>query len=646
MKRLSILVTVLCKDKVPEYVKYLLNELNTVSDNSILVINGIPKYDIGQDISCYCDQLVVRENKNYDAGAYRDVLLKHIGQNELSKYDELILVNDSFYGPFYPLKQVFEHMSHKTADFWGLSKHPNAVYRETTLVEEHLQTYFLVIRQKMLHSEEFIKFWRELPEYIPTRKHAIEYFEKRFTKHFFALGYQWESYTQTEELMQEDLEFNFNPYVFSPYEMVSRFHFPILKRSNFFTRDMEQFANWDDTLRTLQYIKDHTVYDTDLIWDDVLNRFDVNMLKQCLHVNYVIAVHNSSISKQKKVGILINGTQEDGQRVLTELGDVSKAADTFRTNELSEDSFQVLGNYDYLCFINTQFFSNTYYCKKKSRLRGLVENLACDENYISEIIQLFEHNQRLGILFSFDPYFSEIFDSGRKLAWQTEYYEQTLRTACGMNLNCAVSKGWMPEIGTGSFWIRADILRQEKCEKMLAQIFGGRFQDECILPYLAQDKGYYIGEISSASRAARRISDYQFALDSIVQATSLQIESKELYDYHIKLCQLLIKESLIDFCKKYESIYLYGAGEYGAVYAEILGDADISFKAFILSDNQYNQGVFREKMVRYLSELAEEPERVGIVLSLPPNAQEIVERMCAEKGYINIYSYKVKIADI
>ena len=104
-----------------------------------------------------------RENIGFDAGAYKDALCQLIGWDKVLEYDELVLLNDSFFVPFVPMQAIFSEMKKKECDFWGLTKYNKRVDREgKTVFPEHLQSFFLVVRKSLLHSSCFADFWNEM----------------------------------------------------------------------------------------------------------------------------------------------------------------------------------------------------------------------------------------------------------------------------------------------------------------------------------------------------------------------------------------------------------------------------------------------------------------------------------------------------
>lgn len=98
-------------------------------------------------VSPYCDRLIHKDNHGLDFGAWR------LGWRLLDRegLDELLLLNDSVYGPLTDLTPIFARMDGEACDFWGITDSWDKKY--------HLQSYFLVIRRQLLASRVFDRFW-------------------------------------------------------------------------------------------------------------------------------------------------------------------------------------------------------------------------------------------------------------------------------------------------------------------------------------------------------------------------------------------------------------------------------------------------------------------------------------------------------
>ena len=99
MKRLGIFVFYDKAGIVDGYVTYLLSQMKSVLCRLIVVSNVQLNQKEKSKLLDYADEYFERENKGFDAGAYKDTLCNFIGWNEVKKYDELLLFNDTFYAP-------------------------------------------------------------------------------------------------------------------------------------------------------------------------------------------------------------------------------------------------------------------------------------------------------------------------------------------------------------------------------------------------------------------------------------------------------------------------------------------------------------------------------------------------------------------
>lgn len=641
-RRLIVLVTVPLQQQIPEYVYCLARGIRRLDGDFYIVVNGSVKEDGRVGLESVCDRVVLRKNEDYDIGAYREIVMNRAAEGRLDDYGELVLLNDSFYGPIYPFTDVFEEMEKKAVDFWGLTAHPRTEAREQYFIEEHLQSYFLVVREHLLHSVDFRNFWMELPSKIPSRELAIESFEKRFTRYFSESGYSWASYIDRSIFSVPEIHRNYNPYAYSSLEMIEKYHLPVLKRSIIPLKSMEYFANWDDAGKCLQFIDKETDYNVDLIWDDLLLRFDVNMLKKYLHMTYVIAADRKAEEGGRLLFVLYGGYgRERIPDWLNQHGDIV----SWNGRETSISSEDLL-RYDYLCFLNFKAIDkDARHCEKRTIFKNLMENLVKDERYVSSVIRVFEENRRLGILFSADPYFSEIFD-GRKKAWKNRKCGEMKQLAGERRYQCIVSEEWMPETCIGSFWCRTDLFAREEGAVLFSEILNGDAEKINCLPYLCQHYGYLTGEVLSAECASERLCNYQYALSAITDASYIYgINEGNLNNYHIRFCQQVMRHEVINFCAEYPKVYIYGAGAYGAIFANLLNREHITYEGFLVSRGQYKGESMLGKPIWYLDEIDANVDSVGILVAVPPQVQSVIQKICSKQGYHNLYCFKARIAN-
>jgi rhamnosyltransferase len=243
-----------------DYVIYMLSELRKVINYLIVVVNGNVNKAGEQVLKENSDRVIIRENYGFDGGAYRDVFMYYIPQEELKKFDEVVLLNDSLYGPFYPFSELWQKAENLETDFWGISRYPGCEYPDGSVFSKHIESFFLVIRKRMLMSRAFMKFWKDVIRLSNNLMDVIAGFEDAFTVFFEENGFKSGALTDIYEAMPT-LQPGEVPYFVYPYELVRNGVCPFLKRKCLWM----QLAHYKNGLKAYDYVKQFLNYDVALI---------------------------------------------------------------------------------------------------------------------------------------------------------------------------------------------------------------------------------------------------------------------------------------------------------------------------------------------------------------------------------------------
>jgi rhamnosyltransferase len=167
---------------VDDYIYFYLKELQKNTSHLVFVSTAKLSEETIDKVSNYCSKVIVRENIGYDFMSYKVGLESF----DYTQYNEVVICNDSVYGPLYPLKNVFEEIQKNACDFWGITDNTDMSY--------HLQSYFLVFRKNIVQSDAFKSFWEDV-KVLNDKYKIIKQYEVGLTQYLHTSGFKSETYT-------------------------------------------------------------------------------------------------------------------------------------------------------------------------------------------------------------------------------------------------------------------------------------------------------------------------------------------------------------------------------------------------------------------------------------------------------------------
>ena len=268
---------------IDDYILYQINDLRENVTFLHCVINGKLTPEGRERLEPLVDEIYVRENKGHDIGAYK-AAVEYIGWKKLGTFDELVLMNNTCFGPVYPFKEVFDWAKVQDIDFWGLTwgytvdwlGHNN--YPHYTNSETHYQSYFLVVRRPLLGSKLFADFFEEIPNSASYTESACMY-EYAFPGYFEEKGYRGAVYC-------EGADFNY-PLLHSPVSLFKKYRMPLFKKRSFFHHYTDILNNTagEGIARLLRFLAEEADYDLDMIWQTLLRTASLSDLVRCAQLN-------------------------------------------------------------------------------------------------------------------------------------------------------------------------------------------------------------------------------------------------------------------------------------------------------------------------------------------------------------------------
>lgn len=570
LKKINRLVIYFFYDKdgmVDRYVPYMLNDIKKNCSKLFVVCNGKLTSEGWQTLEAITPHVMVRENKGFDVEAYK-AALKYIGWDKLANYDEVVLMNFTVYGPVYPLSRMFEEMNAKDLDFWGMTKHyeipfnPYHIPGQDT-IPEHIQSYFLCIRRKMLGSIEFRNYWEEMPP-IESYADAVGRHEAVFTKTFNDAGFISDAYVQTDDLEG----YTRYPLMVKPKELLQNRKCPVFKKK-MFTGDYYEYLDCscgEAAVEAYRYLCDHTDYDMDMVWENLLRTSNMADIKDRMHLNYVLSkqyVMNPNAERKQKTALFMHlyfddllDSSMDYADTMPENADIYFTVGNERMEQLTEKAAQRLAprkvkiiriqnrgrdvsslligaapwvmDYDVACFVHDKKTSQVKpYTVGESFAYKCFENTLGSKAYVQNVIDRFEQEPRLGMLMPPPPNHACFYDGlGRE--W-TVNYEITKKLAEELNIHVDISEDKQPIAPMGTmFWFRPKALKplfdkQWKYEdfpqepnKEDGTILHGI---ERLYGYAAQSQGYYEAWGMNDSFAAIELTNLHFMTCELSRAS-------------------------------------------------------------------------------------------------------------------------------
>lgn len=646
MRRIVIYLTYDKQNIIDDYIGYFLHSIRPIA-HSIAVVCNMPYIKKGiSNLTNYADSIFYRENIGLDCGGFKDALCRFIGWEQLQEYDELILANDSFYGPFEDMRIIFDEMESRNLDFWGLMKRGRGVYGTTGSDPEHILSFFYVFQAPLIHSKEFQSYWEEMP-YYKDYQTVVKQYERQLTKYFSSLGYTYDAYADTEPNESADPKNQFFQCDYLSYEMITKRKFPFLKRKQLsynplFMQTQENLA------QSIAYIDRNTDYDINLIWKNLIRVINPADLQRSLGLQYILngceEMHDVSV-----IVILRASWMNAADTVCEYLNKICSVCDIqiYAENANVAEQYKKNGydavlshaadiellcekkieNYRYLCLIHDCDLSSEQIpsCTGKSYFFNIWENLIQNAAYISAMVKLLDEKNFIGMLMHPVPIFSTWIG---ELEWRwVNKYKEIRQSVEELGLDARMDPNIPPVHVTNNFWIRTDIIKTFLRKFLLKQkkehISAYRYK--YLWNYIVQDCGYLTGIVESTFYAAMNEVNYHYYLRTLMGWLS------ERYGPHKKLHEFReifqVEAAVEQYKKLYGRFYVYGTGEMAERCFPWLKQA----VAFIVSDGQIKRESFHGKRVLYLSEL-EESHAYGVILCLSKENSAHAAELLKQRG--------------
>lgn len=525
---------------IDDYILYQLRDLRENVSFIHCVINGNLTEEGRELLSEIADEVYVRENKGNDIGAYR-AAIAYIGWEKLAGYDELLLMNNTCFGPVYPFREAFDWAKQQDFDFWGLTWGlktdwlGSQEYLHSNKSKVHIQSYFLVLRRPLLGSKFLTNFFDEIPD-DATYGVSGCFYEYAFPGYFEEHGYKGGVYCDITD------DYNY-PLLFDPVRLLCNYRMPLFKKRSFFHHYTDVLNNTagEATARLIHFVQEHTDYDMDLVWKSILRTGSLSDIVRCAQLNRVLP-RDTAVPHEEKdrltvglvyhayyedlfdediaymsnmpdgSGLLVTTSSEEKKKILEKKlraanlqGEVVIIENRGRdVSSLLVGGAEFVFKYDLICFAHDKKTSQVLpHSVGRSWAYKINENLFATKAYVSNIVRLFEKEKCLGIAFPSYPNHSD-YAGNIKDGWSGNFYN-TDKLLKKFHVHTKINEHTLCVAPLGTcFWFRPQALK-----KLFAGLTGEGWvyedfprepnrTDQTILhaversyAYFAQDAGYY-----------------------------------------------------------------------------------------------------------------------------------------------------------
>lgn len=172
-RRLFLMAGYSAKNIADTALVYMVKKISECGDVILVMDCDLPTAEL-KKIKPYVIHCAATRHGEYDFGSYKRAYIYAADNNLLKNYEFVYMVNDSVYGPIYPLEPILKKIESCGYDAFGL------VYNNHHK-KPHLQSWFIGMRQSVFLSPWYDKFMRAITKQSG-KGQVIEMYEHGFTR--------------------------------------------------------------------------------------------------------------------------------------------------------------------------------------------------------------------------------------------------------------------------------------------------------------------------------------------------------------------------------------------------------------------------------------------------------------------------------
>lgn len=396
-----------------------------------MVSNSALTQESRERLETVADTVFERKNIGFDVLGYREAM-EVFGRERLNDYEEIILMNYTFFGPIGSFDSLFEKMdSNAEIDFWGVTNHGEVLphpFIDAPRMPMHIQSHWIAVRKSLFSTKSFAAYWDNMP-LIKSYSDSIVKHESQFTENFSKQGFKFDvAYPEENYPSPHPIFDNITVLLSDGCPIVKRrtfFHDPIyLDKNTIIGRDIENLISSSGYPLDLIYSNIgrttpprvlttnanllHILPEQDLEYDhsqplkiaaiahiyyeemtdEILDRF------QMLPDGFDLYVTTTDETKKQTIEEVLTRRKIVGEiRVVSNRGRETTAFFIGCRDIIESDE------YDLIVKLHSKKSPQSGYGQGELFKRHLFENLLSSPGYTANILNLFQKSQALGMVF-------------------------------------------------------------------------------------------------------------------------------------------------------------------------------------------------------------------------------------------------------
>ncbi|TJZ87372.1 rhamnan synthesis F family protein [Paracoccus hibiscisoli] len=289
---------------LPPQVQPYLEGLRPLVERIVVVCDNDLAPDQVARLSGLADHVITGRHGKYDFGSYKRGVAWARQTGWLDEADDLILCNDSCFGPVGSFAPMFERMEARHLDFWGATDgrefHPN------------LQSFFVVLGWHVFQSPVFRNFIEGISKQ-PNVQQVIMKYEIGLTKTLAGAGYSWGAMVENRLEGVHPLDPTYRNIVEHPITAMEM-GLPLVKAKAL--RQTE--SNAEGTDRTLDWLRQHAP----VVHRAALDDFTIARFQDVGRIGFsmIMPTHNRAWCISEAIGSALRQTHQNFELIIVDDG--------------------------------------------------------------------------------------------------------------------------------------------------------------------------------------------------------------------------------------------------------------------------------------------------------------------------------------